>query len=396
MSQRESRDSLTGLRFFAALHVVVFHFGGEWFGGAPAWLRAIYTSGYCSVGLFFLLSGFVLAYNYLGPGGQLTTEARNFWSARLARIYPVYLLALVLMAPKIIPGSVAVNSGLMATVKLLVGGLSSLLLVQAWLPPASLYWNPQGWSVAVEAFFYAVFPLAAVWVGRLRRERLGLTLVALWGLGLLPSLLYLGLEPDGGPVDVLSRGPWLAVLKFNPLVRLPEFLMGVVLGRLFLQEQPASQRSGALMAPVGAALALGAFAASMHLPFALLHNALLAPVYALLVYGLARGGGPFGWVLSRRPLVLLGHASYSLYILQYPVWLGVGAVAEAVAPWVDFRGLRPLFVVYLGVMLGLSVLSHRWVETPMRGWVRRVLRPWVERRRRAPQVSPVGLMPPGA
>jgi peptidoglycan/LPS O-acetylase OafA/YrhL len=388
VSRAEPLPALTGLRFFAALHVVVFHFGGGWMEGAPGWVQAIYQCGYASVGLFFVLSGFVLSYNYLGPDGRMAVEPRTFWIARVARIYPVYVLALVLLFPHVSAGSLAANSVGMAAAKLAVGGGSALLLVHTWLPPATLYWNPPGWSVAVEAFFYALFPLAVAWVGRLRRERLGWTLAALWALGLLPSLLYLGLEPDGAPATILSRGVWITVLKFNPVMRLPEFLMGVVLGRLFVLEAPGRGRTGALLAAGAALLTLGAFASSQHLPFALLHNALLAPVYALLVYGLARGGGGLGWLLSRPSLVRLGEASYALYILHHPVWIAAGAVAAAAAPWEDLRAPRPLFAVFLPVVLAVSLLSHRYVEVPLRGWVRRVLQSWTERSRRGAAVAP--------
>lgn len=388
MSRAEPLPALTGLRFFAALHVVVFHFGFGWMELAPGWMQAISQCGYASVGLFFVLSGFVLSYNYLGPEERMAVEPRTFWSARIARIYPVYVLALVLLAPHVMAGSLAANSPAMAAAKLAVGGGSALLLVHTWLPPATLYWNPPGWSVAVEAFFYAVFPALAVRVGRWARARLLWALAGLWALGLLPSLLYLALEPDGEPASILSRGVWLTVLKFNPVLRLPEFLMGVVLGRLFLQEGTARGRTGALLAPVAALLTVGAFASSAWLPFPLLHNALLAPVYALLVYGLARGGGALGWLLSRPLLVRLGEASYALYILHHPVWLAVGVAAAAVAPWVELSSPRALFTVFLPVALVASWLSHRYVEMPLRGGVRRVLQAWTERGRRSAAVEP--------
>lgn len=382
MSQGQTRDALTGMRFWAALHVVVFHFGGAWLERAPGWMQSIYRCGYASVGLFFVLSGFVLAYNYLSPEGRMTVSPRAFWIARAARVYPVYALALVLLAPKVIAGSLAANSAAVAAAKLAVGGGSALLLVHAWLPPASLYWNPPGWSVAAEAFFYALFPAVVGWVGRLRRERLVWALAGLWVLGLLPSLLYLGLEPDGGPVTQDSRGTWLAVLQFNPVLRLPEFLMGVVLGRLFALEPPSRERTGALMAPGAALLLLGAFALSQRIPFPLMHNALLAPMHALLVYGLARGGGWLGGFLSRPTLVRLGEASYSLYIFQYPVWLAVGALVVTVEPWVELHSPRALFAVFLPVMIGVSWLCYRYVEAPLRAWMRSALQPWVEQSQR--------------
>ncbi|WP_224247854.1 acyltransferase family protein [Hyalangium gracile] len=380
--------ALTGLRFWAALHVVVFHFGGFWFDHAPRWLVSIYLCGYASVGLFFVLSGFVLAYNYVGPDGGMDVAPRAFWVARLARVYPVYVLALLLMAPQALfearQGHEAWAS------QLVMSGVSSLMLVQAWLPSLATTWNTPGWSVAVEAFFYAVFPVAAVWVGRLRRERLGWTLAALWGLGLLPSFVYMVLEPDGGPGNLLTQGPWLAVLRYNPLLRLPEFLMGMVLGRLFLLEQREAgpRRSGALLATGAALLTLGAFAMSLRLPLPLLHNALLAPVYGALVYGLARGGGALGGWLSRPLLVRLGEASYAVYILQHPVWIGVTAGLGWLAVPMFDTAPRLFFVLTLSILVAVSLLSHRYVERPLRAWLRLGLQPWVEQGEHRPGMAP--------
>jgi peptidoglycan/LPS O-acetylase OafA/YrhL len=81
-------------------------------------------------------------------------------------------------------------------------------------------------------------------------------------------------------------------------------------------------------------------------------------------------------------MVRLGEASYSLYIFQYPVWLAVGALAVAVGPWVELSSPRVLFAVFLPVMIGVSLLSHRYVESPLRAWVRSALQPGVERSQR--------------
>ena len=79
-----SLDALTGLRFLAALHVVLFHFGTPCLQGvAPEWMVQVVASGYASVGVFFLLSGFVLAYNYVDTAGGMQTPPRAFWSARV-------------------------------------------------------------------------------------------------------------------------------------------------------------------------------------------------------------------------------------------------------------------------------------------------------------------------
>jgi peptidoglycan/LPS O-acetylase OafA/YrhL len=89
--------ALTGVRFFADFFVVLSHslpwvamrFRIPW----PA--KIFLSNGYLAVAMFFLLSGFILAYTYDGQIAGSRNRAR-FWEARFARIYPVYLLSLVL------------------------------------------------------------------------------------------------------------------------------------------------------------------------------------------------------------------------------------------------------------------------------------------------------------
>ncbi|GMU00284.1 acyltransferase [Corallococcus caeni] len=384
-----SLDALTGLRFLAALHVVLFHFGTPCLKGvAPEWMVQVVASGYASVGVFFLLSGFVLAYNYVDTAGGMQTPPRAFWSARVARVYPVFLLMFLLSAVSTAQGSLAANSLPVAAAKLGTAGLTTLMLLQSWVPKLALYWNPPSWSVSVEAFFYAVFPALAGRLERFRGARMAAALAGVWMLGLLPPVLYLVLRPDGpGTLDAAFGGMWLAVVKFNPLVRLPEFLMGVLLGLVFVRERAAAtpRRSGAVMALAGAALLLLGFSQGASIPYPLMHNALLAPASALLVYGLARGGGALGQVLARPWLVHLGGASYALYLLQYPV----SELVHWMEKHVDLSSPTRFLAVLLVLLVPASVAVHRWVETPWRSRVKRGLQPWVDGAPARPAPAPV-------
>src|SRR5947209_20217313 len=88
---------LTGLRFMAALLVVIHHyFGiatGDYGQRADPRVPTLIAAAFVGVNIFFILSGFILAYNYLDADGQLRITCRDFWAARFARIYPVYVLA---------------------------------------------------------------------------------------------------------------------------------------------------------------------------------------------------------------------------------------------------------------------------------------------------------------
>ena len=85
--------ALTGLRCFAAINIVLFHFSNpQWFG----FLAPVVNAGFISVSYFILLSGFVLAYNYDERARNGELDRKRFWEARFTRIYPIYFLSLLL------------------------------------------------------------------------------------------------------------------------------------------------------------------------------------------------------------------------------------------------------------------------------------------------------------
>src|SRR5690348_11195801 len=97
--------------------------------------------------------------------GGLRVTARDFWVARFARIYPAYLAAFCVAAIPIALVHCPAR-------KCAVAGVSSIALVQAWIPQVANVWNPPGWSLSAEAFFYAAFPLFAVPLVTLRTDQL--------------------------------------------------------------------------------------------------------------------------------------------------------------------------------------------------------------------------------
>jgi peptidoglycan/LPS O-acetylase OafA/YrhL len=187
------------------------------------------------------------------------------------------------------------------------------------------------------------------------------------------SLAYLALAPDGltHTADWMYSVSWLNLLRFNPLVRLPEFLIGVALGRLFLIETADGYRktlahsinpgflSGAALVGI-----VGVLSMTPHLPFPLLHNGLLDPLFALLIYTMAIGQGRLASVFSSSNMVLLGEASYGLYILHEPVANFFGLTLGATNP-------LPIVLAYLCVVVGISVLALHVLEKPGRRAIRR-------------------------
>ncbi len=344
---RPPLPALTGIRFFAALHVVFFHYAP----GLPLLLRNVAANGYMAVGLFFILSGFVLAYNYAGR----PLRRPRFFVARFARIYPAYALGLVLIAP-----AVVVRSGHVEPGRLAAAGFAAMGLVQAWFPKIALVWNGPGWSLANEAFFYLLFPFILPPILRLSARGVWMVATACWAAALAPPL-----------AQMLLHGNAEAVM-YMPVFRLAEFILGVAAGGAFLRGNFSFRRA---MAPVS--LALAAFAAlSPFLIPPLLRGALAAPLFAILVCSLASGGGMLGRLLSTRPLQTMGDASYSIYILQSPVMAWFLVAARGVHAGAQRTPLTwPEFAVYTGILVAGSLACNVWFEAPARRWIQAAAAP---------------------
>jgi peptidoglycan/LPS O-acetylase OafA/YrhL len=369
VSDRAQLPALTGLRFVAALWVVVFHMWRWEKWDAPAVVENLVAGGPIAVTLFFVLSGFILTWTY-ADGEKLKVSTGAFFAARLARVYPLHVLALVIAFPVVV--AVARRDGGDVSAEMW-RGLSALVLVQAWWPDLALAWNPPAWSISAEAFFYLSFPFIAPLVLRGSRP-------AAWAVGagafvasLLPSVLYLATDPDGlGTATHASHGFWLGALKYHPVARLPEFVMGVVAGRLFLSA-PRSPRASLYGAAAGGVV-IG-FVVAGALPYALTHNGLFAPLFALVIVGLASGEGLLTRLLSTRPLQRLGEASYALYLLHVPLLYWASGVGERVTGGEKILE-RPLTAAFVlaGILLA-SRLAYVLVEQPARTRLRRLLIP---------------------
>jgi len=323
----------------------------------PGLLRSFVSIGYIGVNFFFVLSGFILVYTYTKP----SLDAPRFWQARFARIYPAYALSLVISAPFFFYAvrSLQLPFYAWSAQHLPVACLATLTLLQAWIPQGALTWNPVCWSLSVEAFFYLLFPVLLLWC---RRRSVGalpvwIGLCALVSLSL--SLLYIGLHPDG--IDKVNSGEttllWKNILSFNPVVRLPEFLTGMLAGELFLRARVS--RAWALPAILGGVLVVITLTALVgKVPMPLISAGFLSPAFAAIIFGLALRPR---WtaILEAKWLLLLGEASYSLYLLHSTVMSGVYDRAVLLP-----HGARAALAFAAAV--GAAVLCFMFVERPAR------------------------------
>jgi peptidoglycan/LPS O-acetylase OafA/YrhL len=324
--KNEHLPALTGLRFFLALWVILHHLTGP---GAeldraahllPHPIYAFLRGGYLAVATFFVLSGFVLARGY-GEGEWHGARLRNYALARFARIYPVYALSLLLVAPFMIAARAPGKPALIADYG---------LLLQGWTGHLPVGWNTPAWSLSCEVFFYICFPLAVI-----AARRLHPAVLAAIACLLTRTLFLVGL-----------RDEW------KPLVHFADFLMGIAASSLY-DWWKQSKRQGAWLYVPGVGLGFTLIAWPQLLPGAVDLNSALRPLNALLLAGFARGTGITARALSSRLAVYLGKSSYAMYILHIPLL------------WWMKRWLPHIPAgLYLASVIGVSMAVYRYVEEP--------------------------------
>jgi peptidoglycan/LPS O-acetylase OafA/YrhL len=351
-------NALTGLRTFAAINIVLFHFSNPQLFG---WLAPVVNAGFASVSFFILLSGFVLAYNYAGRARAGELDKGRFWEARFTRLYPVYLLSLLLSWKMVLPEYAAHSHRMFWA-----GMVLSPLLLQGWIPEIATFLNTPAWTMSAESAYYVAFP----WLAKGKRPERVLPylgkMALVWGLGMVPGLLYIVLNPDGiAHPNRWSSGPWLQVLKFTPLPHLASFVFGVMLANLD-ELVPRSGYLRLILGIGGFAATFGVLSLGTRVPYAIEHDGLLMPLFGCIILGLA-GENPLASLLGARPLVFVGEASYCLYLLHFNLW---NLIHDShVLDWTGLSRFDP-WISYL-LLIGIALLALHLVEKPAQRQLRR-------------------------
>jgi len=360
-SRRPELLALTSIRFFAAIEVVLqhtlFELGGDAAQAIPAVVTPLLTGGGLAVSFFFVLSGFILTYTYCDGEHQMKTTPGKFWRARFARIYPLYFLGFLMDGPRVLVFFLGPNGMFASAIaKIGVAGVAYLSLLQAWHPRVTNTWNTPGWTLSVEAFFYALFPLLLRITSRWPFRRLFGAALALWAVPILAQAILFHFQATG----VTSANSLTFWRSFPPL-RLPEFVLGVATGRLFLSTRIESRWNG--LGALAVALLLALAIAGRALPVFLANAPLGGPLFALAILAFASGAIPTPNWLNAAGLVLLGRASYAVYILHQPfkqVFLMLAHLARFDAP------SPALLVAYLVSLQLVCIGLFLWFEDPMR------------------------------
>lgn len=377
--QNTHLPALTGVRFFAIFHIFLHHLWSlyNYHSGKteatqdlliglkdfPETLLIIMSNGWVSTSLFFILSGFILAYMYWGEDGQFTISKRRFWLLRFARIYPIHLLVLLILIVFKFPTYVDQNVPIELVVSSAIG---TSLLIQAWVPAWIPMWSWPTWTISAMIFLYLVMPYIIAVLSRLSRRQLIIALIAMPVLSILPTIVYAIMMDMGIPWNMNTE------LFFNnfPLFWVPYFAAGMLITRIFsLNRFSASQQTPSLFAWGDFAFIIVIIIAcipDIKQPMQLfIRQGLLMPLYIVFILDLARGKGIMAKVFTLPGSKFLGETGFSLFIWQSVI------MAAAFVSLEYFPEIGP-YQVWLAIilLLAVSIPSTYLFEKPLARLIR--------------------------
>ncbi|MHC1480995.1 acyltransferase family protein [Frateuria aurantia] len=415
--------ALEWLRFGLGLYIVLFHtiyhYGASW-----PWAHYLSDVGFFSTSTFFVLSGFLLTHVYLRPQAdgdyRMREPARSFLIKRIANLYPIHIGAIVITA--LVLGMLAwmgltpddaahasirfviydVNDGspleqlyhMLSNAELFRAIVMNLTMLQAW-NPYYLTFNAPAWSISTLLFFYICFPWAAPRLHRLRNPLLAIAIV---------NAIYL-LFPLAAIVTHQYGMPMTGILHRNPLVRLPEFLSGILLCTYYHQRVAQGRSLSPMSAVAGAAwVVLNLLAATWllrlgHGFYYLLHDGLMLSGQLCLLYLCLFIPSPRSerW---QRIASRFGGASLPMFALHVPLYLFFSRIEMVLAgrPSLCLQSLRACFGaaghvsttwygLYLLLTVGFCLYFQESVVVPVRQALQKLLLPMPPKSQPPPESS---------
>ncbi|MFT8549590.1 MAG: acyltransferase [Acetobacter okinawensis] len=349
--KQKNLQSLTSLRFFAALCVVIHHI---WHAAPHSWLSdKIGEFGWLSVSFFFVLSGFVLMWSY-----KPAESYGYFVLKRIIRIYPIYIITLLIS----LFAFYKIHNPLGGYVGTPFGTFLSFFLLQDWVPwhpEIRQSWNGVSWTLSCELFFYLIAPILFHYVLSIK-NRMHIVFVAfIWWASLLFTAVLAHHFHNDRIEDILS---------FHPIARLFEFFVGAVLGLLCRESYFKISLKTALFVLVTPFVCYClTFTAQSGLRSSAVLISLVSPGSALLIAAIAQldnNRSRYIQFLHNPVLVFLGEASFSLY-MTHALFLGwYFTTIPPLFPEINasvFQGefLRTTFLVYAVI---ISCLTYYFVE----------------------------------
>ena len=341
--------TLTSLRLIFAIMV----FGAHCYVIDKFFDIHFFKEGFVGVSFFFVLSGFIIAYNYQEKLQENKITKHAFWVARIARVYPLHWLTLFIAA---VLGGYVITSGAMDWLKHF---LASFTLTNAYIPKADYFFsfNSPSWSLCCEQLFYLCFPFLVPLAKNYRH--------LLYLFGFMAALIIVGMYFT--PEENIKEY-WYV----NPVTRFPDFIVGILLFQLYerLKNKNITSLQGSLFEIAAIVLFLGFYFYAAEIPKVYRYSCYYWLPIAVVLISFSLQKGFVSRLLSNRILIIGGEISYSFYLIHLFVLLSYAKWQKESNFHIDWYISIPILFC---IIILLSLLSYSYFEKPMNKLIKSLL-----------------------
>jgi peptidoglycan/LPS O-acetylase OafA/YrhL len=336
-------SQITFTRFLAALAIVISHFNKDMFVYKTDYIADIFLKANVGVSYFFILSGFIMIVAYHKKEKIAYFE---YYKNRFARIYPLYVLGLLLY--------LATRYSNFSIDHLFL----YLFALQSWIPGKAMILNFPGWSISVEFLFYLIFPLLYNHFYSKKNKSIWVAGIVLWIITQIFSHLYFASSSYKGPHTESHE-----FLYYFPLMHVSEFLVGNLAGLFFVKNFKQKNYDIPVILIFAAIMLALIFVPLFY------HNGLMALLFIPLIILISRNNGLVTKLFSLKPLEYLGEASYAVYITHIPILYILREVLKSQKYQLD---INIMFWIYLIVLILTSMFFYQFIEKPLRDYLKKL------------------------
>ncbi|MDW5290749.1 acyltransferase [Formosa sp. PL04] len=259
-------------------------------------------------------------------------------------MYPVYVLAILILFIYYLAIHKEIDY---------YGLLLNILMIQSWIPNYALSFNTPGWSLSVELFFYITFPfLFNHFYKKLPLKKLILPLFICFIISQIVLHVLLN--------SIFFEGHPSASHNFTyyfPLMHFSEFLIGNLAGLFFLKVIKIKNYD----LPIISLIMLTVIVLKINIRISY-HNGMLAFLFIPIIILISANNGQITKISNMKLPVFLGEISYSIYILQKPIFLWVNKIMH----YLSLDNKIIIFYSATLILIIISGVSYTYFETPLR------------------------------
>lgn len=348
---KQNLPILTGLRFFAAFYVFIFHIYNRYsFDSLGKTISDFIAQGAVGVNIFFILSGFILYYNYHDREVNFT----EFILKRLAKIYPVYLAGFILCLLVVLLMHIKIEYFFEIM-------MMNLLLVQSYLPKFSMQWYGSGsWSISTEFFFYLCFPLLLKLISSLSKKNVAVFFALSYIFSFLPGVLY-------------DQSIIRSELTYTfPPSRIWEFIVGMLTAALVIRYKVTI--NNLLISIIVISSTVFFYFIGKNLEGHVIQNTIAVPLMAIILCTVTTRKKHILLFLGNPFFEYLGKISYSFYIIQIPMLRFLVSIEN----FMIYNTFVTVLILFFINLIGAIVLYHI-IESPLHQFLNKKIKQWFGR-----------------